>query len=52
MLIDPAGEKLIGAILVGDAEAYGPLSIYVKGPIPMRHQESPTQLFTILSPLA
>jgi nitrite reductase (NADH) large subunit len=31
MLIDPAGEKLIGAILVGDAEAYGPLSIYVKG---------------------
>jgi nitrite reductase (NADH) large subunit len=31
MLIDPAGEKLLGAILVGDAEAYGPLSIYVRG---------------------
>lgn len=31
MLIDPAGEKLVGAILVGDAEPYGPLSIYVKG---------------------
>jgi nitrite reductase (NADH) large subunit len=31
MLIDPSGEKLLGAILVGDAEPYGPLSIYVKG---------------------
>jgi len=31
MLIDPTGEKLLGAILVGDAEAYGMLSLYVKG---------------------
>lgn len=31
MLIDPEGKKLLGAILVGDAEPYGPLSIYVRG---------------------
>lgn len=31
MLIDPEGKKLIGAILVGDADPYGPLSLYVKG---------------------
>jgi nitrite reductase (NADH) large subunit len=31
MVIDPTGQKLLGAILVGDAEAYGMLSLYVKG---------------------
>jgi nitrite reductase (NADH) large subunit len=31
MVIDPSGEKLLGAILVGDAEPYGMLSLYVKG---------------------
>jgi nitrite reductase (NADH) large subunit len=31
MVIDPTGQKLLGAILVGDAEPYGMLSLYVKG---------------------
>jgi nitrite reductase (NADH) large subunit len=31
MVIDPSGQKLLGAILVGDAEPYGMLSLYVKG---------------------
>lgn len=31
MIVDPTGEKLLGAILVGDAEPYGALSLYVKG---------------------
>lgn len=31
MLINPAGDRLLGAILVGDAEPYGPLSLYVRG---------------------
>ena len=31
MVIDPGGKKLLGAILVGDAEPYGMLSLYVKG---------------------
>ncbi|MEZ4600805.1 MAG: nitrite reductase large subunit NirB [Syntrophotaleaceae bacterium] len=31
MVIDPSGRKLLGAILVGDAEPYGMLSLYVKG---------------------
>lgn len=31
MVIDPTGKQLLGAILVGDAEAYGMLSLYVKG---------------------
>ncbi|ABA90114.1 nitrite reductase, NAD(P)H-dependent [Syntrophotalea carbinolica DSM 2380] len=31
MVIDPSGKKLLGAILVGDAEPYGMLSLYVKG---------------------
>ncbi len=31
MLIDSTGQKLLGAILVGDAEPYGMLSLYVKG---------------------
>jgi len=31
MVIDPTGQKLLGAILVGDAEPYGMLSLYAKG---------------------
>jgi nitrite reductase (NADH) large subunit len=31
MVVDPTGHKLIGAILVGDADPYGALSLFVKG---------------------
>ncbi len=31
MLVDPSGQKLLGAILVGDADPYGALSLFVKG---------------------